>query len=100
MLKHQIIVDRLSELQKIQILADIRTLSAPEYISLGIPEFKVCYLKEYKKDTHQSPNSMANSWNLKAFTTFIFSETISKESSSVYTEIAFKFQEFAILLGL
>ena len=70
MLKHQIIVDRLSELQKIQILADIRTLSAPEYISLGIPEFKVCYLKEYKKDTHQSPNSMANSWNLKAISAY------------------------------
>ena len=80
MLKHQIIVDRLSELQKIQILADIRTLSASEYISLGIPEFKVSYLKEYKKDTHQSPNSMANSWNLKAISAY--TEELSVEMAS------------------
>lgn len=66
MLKHQNIVDRLSETQKIQILTDVRVLSMPEYTSLGIPEFKFSYLKRYKNDVYPSPTSMANSWNVRA----------------------------------
>ena len=65
MLKHQVIVDKLSELQKIQILTDVRVLANPEYRELGVPEFKISHLNGYRHDAYPSPASMANSWNLK-----------------------------------
>ena len=80
MLKHQIIVDRLSELQKIQILTDVRKLSAPEYIELGIPEFKISSLKGDVGASYQTPNSMANSWNLRAIAAY--SEEIASAMSA------------------
>ena len=80
MLKHQVIVDRLSELQKIQILTDVRVLADSEYRALGIPEFKFSHLKEYKKDIYPTPAGMANSWNLKLISAYA-EDTASRMSA-------------------
>ena len=65
MLKHKIIIDRLSEAQKIKILTDVRCLADEEYTKLGIPAFKLSTLEEYKRYLYPTPKSMANSWNPK-----------------------------------
>ncbi len=80
MLKHQVIIDRLSELQKIQILTDVRVLADPEYRKLGIPEFNFSHLNGYRCDAYPSPASMANSWNLKLVSAYA-EETAANMSS-------------------
>lgn len=68
MLKHKLIIDRLSEAQKIQILTDVRCLDGEEYFKLGIPSFKLASIDEYKPNIYPSPRSLANSWNARVIT--------------------------------
>ena len=68
MIKHKLIVDKLSEAQKIQILTDVRCLAEEEYLKLGIPSIKLANIEEYKSDVYPSPRSLANAWNLKVIT--------------------------------
>ena len=63
MLKHKMIVDRLTEAQKIKLLSDVRVLSTEEYINLGIPKLGFASVYGYKADVYPSPMSLANSWN-------------------------------------
>ena len=63
MLKHNFIIDRLSEAQKIKILADVRALSSDEFTSLGIPFFSLASVEDSVSDAYPSPKAMANSWN-------------------------------------
>ena len=63
MLKHNLIIDRLSEAQKIKLLTDVRALASDEYTRLGIPFFKLSSVEGYANDVYPSPVAMANSWN-------------------------------------
>ena len=83
MLKHQIIVDRLSELQKIQILTDVRVLADPEYRQLGIPEFKFSHLKGYRRDFYPSLAAMANSWNLKLISAYAEETAVNMSAENI-----------------
>lgn len=65
MLKHNFIVERLSEAQKIRLLANVRVVSDTEYAKLGIPAFNMTSVDGYKNDFYPSPISLANSWNEK-----------------------------------
>ena len=66
MLKHNFIIERLSEAQKIKILTDVRCLASDEYTKLGIPFFKLSSIEGYAHDIYPSPTAMANSWNTRA----------------------------------
>ena len=65
MLKHNLIIDRLSESQKIKLLTDVRVLASDEYTRLGIPFFKLSSVQGYADDLYPSPTAMANSWNMR-----------------------------------
>ena len=64
MLKHKVIIDRLSEAQKIKILTDVRSLANDEYANLGAPVFRLSNVEGYKHESYPSPRALANSWNL------------------------------------
>ena len=83
MLKHQVIVDRLSELQKIKILTDVRVLADPEYIELGIPEFKFSHLKSYTRSSYPTPTAMANSWNLKLVSAYAEEAAVNMSADNI-----------------
>ena len=65
MLKHKFIIDKLSENQKIRLLADVRCLADVEYTKLGVPAFKLSCVDNYMQDVYPSSFSLANSWSPK-----------------------------------
>ena len=65
MLKHKFVIDRLSEAQKIKILADVRCLANDEYAKLGAPSFKLSEIEGYRQSVYPSCKALANSWDLK-----------------------------------
>ena len=81
MLKHKFIIDKLSEKQKIRILADVRSLADVEYTKLGLPEFKLSDVEDYMKDMYPSPFSLTNSWSSKTIT-----DVVSDMSAKMYSE--------------
>ena len=81
MLKHKFIIDKLSESQKIKILADVRSLSDVEYTKLGLPEFKLSDIESYMQDIYPSPFSLTNSWSPK-----IINDVVTDMSVKMYSE--------------
>lgn len=68
MLKYREIIEKLSVKQKITLLTDIRCLSNPEYVSLGIPYTSLSTLEDILLATKEgvSSNILARSWSLDA----------------------------------
>ena len=68
MLKYKEIIEKLSVKQKIALLTDIKCLSNPEYVSLGIPYTSLSMLEDILLGTKEgvSSNILARSWNLDA----------------------------------
>lgn len=68
MLKYKEIIEKLSVKQKITLLTDIKCLSNPEYVNLGIPYTSLAMLEDILLGTKEgvSSNILARSWNLDA----------------------------------
>ena len=68
MLKYKEIIEKLSVKQKIALLTDIKCLSNPEYVALGIPYTSLSMLEDLLLATKEgvSSNILARSWNLDA----------------------------------
>ena len=64
MLKYKTIIDKLTERQKIRLLTDISCLEKTEYRTLGIPYFKLGYLKEAEKNGYPTCYHLSNTWNV------------------------------------
>ena len=63
MLKYSTIINKLTERQKIRLLSDISCLSETEYRTLGIPYFKLGYLRDMEKYTYPTPYNLSNTWD-------------------------------------
>ena len=63
MLKHNDIISRLSDAQKIRILANVGVLSDKDFKMLGIPGVKSGYMKDYCREKYPHAACIAHSWN-------------------------------------
>ena len=63
MLKYSDIINKLTDKQKIRLLADIRTLSDKEFKILGIPSVKVGDMKDYFRDVYPHATALSHSWD-------------------------------------
>ena len=64
MLKYKTIIDKLTERQKIRLLTDISCLEKTEYRTLGIPYFKLGYLRDTGKHTYPTCYHLSNTWDV------------------------------------
>ncbi len=64
MLKYKTIIDKLTESQKIRLLTDISCLEKTEYRTLGIPYFKLGYLRDAEKHTYPTCYHLSNTWDI------------------------------------
>lgn len=67
MLKYKEIIEKLSVKQKIALLTDIKCLSNPEYVALGIPYTSLSTFEDILLETKEgvSSNILARSWSLE-----------------------------------
>ena len=80
MLKHKEIIEKLSIKQKIALLTDIKCLSNPEYVALGIPYTSISTLEDMFLGVNEEINSniLARSWDTDAVKN-ITEELVSNE---------------------
>ena len=63
MLKHNEIISKLSDIQKIRIIANLGNLSGKDFKILGIPSIKPGYMKDYSRGKYPHAVSLAHSWD-------------------------------------
>ena len=63
MLKHNDIISKLSDAQKIRIISNVSTLSGKDLKILGIPKINTGYLADYARELYPEASVLANSWS-------------------------------------
>ena len=88
MLKHKLIIDRLTESQKIRILTNVRCLADEEYSKLGIPSFTLASADGFGSDFYPSAKSLANSWNSRVVSEVATDIAVSMSAKGINVAMA------------
>lgn len=88
MLKHNDIITKLTEEQKVRILTGVGNISGTDMQLLGIPPLKAANMKDYCRDRYPHPVALARAWNTELWQSVALDKTVKMAEDNVNFAIA------------